>query len=97
MFFDGYLYTFGRELQDLSAISQSRAFGSLLRTAAAELGQRASERVRSVGPRAADYLDLLVSSLTLVCLPPVSTGAHAQLSYVLKAVLGRHRSRPAPR
>lgn len=74
LFFDGYLLTFGRELQDLSAISQARCFQWLLRVAASELGQRPSKRVLSAGPRAADYVDLLVDSLTLVRLPPYPLG-----------------------
>ena len=74
LFFDGYLHTFGRELQDLSARSQSHAFGWLLRTAASELGQRPSEQILSAGPRAADYLELLVNSLTLVPLPAYLSG-----------------------
>ena len=79
LFFDGYLYTFGRELQDLSAFGQLEDFKWLLRTVSSELGQRVSKRILSGGPRISDYLDLLVDSLTLVRLPayrPLRGGNH---------------------
>lgn len=74
LFFDGYLCTLGRELQDLSAFGQLEDFRGLLQILSSELGQRASQRVRSAGQRIRDYLDLLVSSLTLVRLPMYSQG-----------------------
>ena len=74
LFFDGYLYTFGRELQDLSAFGQLEDFRELLRIMSAELGQRVSQRALSAGPRIREYLDLLVSSLTLVSLPAYPPG-----------------------